>query len=153
MRIPTAAAVTAIAIVAGCSDAVAPGVAMPAYGLSILVAVPGRCLVGGCDPVSSDVNRLGLVTMTNATAETVFVQLCGGSPAIDEEELTGGQWINVGPAYSCANGPRSIAIAPRDSLQTNRFFAPGTRRLRAGVALDSALTTEASSTSASFIVK
>ena len=147
---------TVIALLAGCSSgdlAILTEVATPANGLLVSVAVPGQCLVGGCDPVSGEANRLGLITLTNTGSEKVFVPLCGTLPAMGTQQLVDGKWVNVGPVASCVFGPPSMVIAPHDSLRFNSFYAAGIWRLSVGAATDTALVNEALSTSAPVIVK
>lgn len=145
--------VALLASAAGCGDMVGPSnVAVPAHALLVSIAVPGRCIVGGCDPISTELNRLGLVTLANTGSAKVFIRLCGGAPAIGEQQFVNGQWINVGPAITCAVGPTSKAIAPNDSVQINMWFGVGTWRLNLGVAADTALATEALSVSAPVLV-
>jgi hypothetical protein len=128
-------------------------VAAPANGVLLSVSIPGRCLVGGCDPVDEKFNHLALVTLTNTGVQKVFVPVCGTGPAIGTQQFVNGQWINVGPAISCAFGPRSASIAPHDSLQLNSFFAVGIWRLSVGAATDTTLAMESLSTSAPIVVK
>lgn len=136
------------------SDMAGPNdVAMPANGLLLSVSVPGQCLVGGCDPIDAQFNHLGLITLTNTGAQKVFVPLCGTLPAIGTQQFVNGHWVNFGPVASCVVGPPSTAIAPHDSLQINMFFATGIWRLSVGAATDTALATEALSTSAPVVVR
>ena len=145
-----------LALIAACSSgdlSNLTGVATPANGLLVSVAVPGPCLVGGCDPVSTELNHLGLITLTNTGSGKVFVPLCGTLPAMGTQQLVNGKWVNVGPAASCVAGPPSMVIAPHDSLRFNQFFAVGVWRMSVGAATDTALVNEALSTSASTVVK
>ena len=147
---------TLLALLGGCSSSDLAGpttVAVPANGLLVSVSVPGQCLVGGCDPVSTEINRLGLITLTNTGTEKVFVPLCGPLPAMGTQEFVGGVWVNVGPAASCVFGPPSMVIAPHDSLRFNSFFSVGIWRLSVGAATDTSLVNEGLSTSASVVVK
>jgi hypothetical protein len=141
------------ASVLGCAhDPVAPDVATPADGVLISVQVPGRCLVGGCDPVESG-TTLALTTLSNMSDAAVFLPLCGTTPAITVEQFIGGKWQFIGPAVACPFGPRSQALAPHDSIQLNAYYQPGIFRLDVGVALDAQLSAEAASTSAPFTVR
>jgi len=142
--------------ICGCSrgDMVGPtDVATPANGVLLSLSVPGRCLVGGCDPIDAQLNHLGLVTLTNTSSQKAFVPLCGAVPSLGRQQFVDGEWMNVGPAVACVPGPRSMAIAPHDSLQINSFFAVGIWRLSVGAAADTALVTEGLSTSAPVVVK
>jgi hypothetical protein len=137
-----------IVAVVACGDVTAPSEsATTAHGLLVSIAVPGRCIFT-CDPISPQLNHLGLVTLTNTATTKVFFRECGGAPAIGEQQFVNGQWINVGPAVTCAVGPLSAVIQPHDSVQFNMWFGAGTWRLTLGAAADSALATEALSTSA-----
>ncbi len=127
--------------------------ATPANGLVLTLAVPGRCVVGGCDPVSGAVDHLGLITLTNTGTAKVFLPLCGTLPAFGTQQFVDGKWVNVGPAVACAFGPRSTVIAPHDSLQFNSFFAIGIWRMVVGAATDTALVNEGLATSAPVVVK
>src|SRR5579872_2797112 len=141
-------ALALVAFIGACGDVTGPDqAAMPAHGLLISVAVPGHCLFI-CDPISQDLNHLGLVTLTNTATTKVFFQLCGGAPAIGEQQFVNGQWINVGPAFACATGPISRVVQPHDSVQFNMWFGAGTWRLTLGAAADTALATVALSVSA-----
>lgn len=143
-------------LISGCSSNGVDGpsdVATPANGVLLSLSVPGRCLVGGCDPVDAEFSHLGLITLTNTGAQSAYVPLCGTLPALGTQQFVNGEWINVGPAISCAFGPRSKVIAPHDSLQLNSFYAIGIWRVSVGVATDTALVTEALSTSAPITVK
>src|SRR5690242_17754124 len=93
-----------VVLLGGCGSgdlASLTGVATPANGLLVSVAIPGPCLVGGCDPVSTEFNHLGLITLTNTGTQKVFVPLCGPLPAMDTQQFVDGKWVNVGPAVSC----------------------------------------------------
>src|SRR5258705_154278 len=76
----------------------APLGAMPVHGVLITVAMPGRCLVGGCDPPGGDRTNLGLVTVVNSGVSTAYLHACGQYAAMHEQQLVDGQWTNVGPA-------------------------------------------------------
>lgn len=155
MRARILCAVGVVIMLGGCSgDLAGPNdVAMPANGLLVSLAIPGRCLVGGCDPANSESNHLGLITLSNTGSEKVFVPLCGPLPAMDTQQFVKGKWVNVGPAVSCVAGPPSMVIAPHDSLRFNRFFAIGVWRLGVGASTDTTLVNEALSTSAAVVVK
>jgi hypothetical protein len=135
------------------SDIAAPTSPIPADGLLITVVAPGRCLVGGCDPVNSDANTLGLITLENTSGAPVFVSACGTLPALGLQELVNGEWQFVGPAVACVSGPKSIAIAAHDSLRLNQFFAPGVWRMTVSVATTQTLEPLALGASASFTVR
>lgn len=152
LRVMVAICLASLAVSCG-GEMTTPQLATPAHGLLVTVAVPGKCLVGGCDPANSEQDRLGLVTLTNTGSAFVFVPICGTLPAIQEQQFVNGQWVNVGPAVSCAFGPLSRSIAPRDSLQMNVFFGAGTWRMTVGAAVDSLLATEMVSASAAVDVK
>lgn len=145
-----------LGMIGGCSggDLTGPNdVAMPAHGLLLSVAVPGRCLVGGCDPVNTQTNQLGLITLTNTGTQNVYVPLCGPLPAMTTQQFVYGEWVNVGPVASCVFGPPSMVIAPHDSVQFNQFFAIGIWRMNVGAATDTALVTEGLSISAPLVVR
>jgi hypothetical protein len=145
-----------VCLIAACRTSEMAGpteVATTANGLLLAVSVPGRCLAGGCDPVDAEFDHLGLVTLRNSGTAKAFVRLCGTQPAIGTQQWINGEWTNVGPAVSCVFGPRSMVIAPHDSLQLNSFFAIGIWRLTVGVAADTALVTEGLSTSAPVVIK
>ena len=144
---------TLLVLLGGCNSNGLTDVATPANGLLVSLAIPGECLVGGCDPVSTDANHLGLITLTNTGTEEVFVPLCGTLPAMGTQQFVGGRWINVGPVAVCVAGPPSMVIAPHDSLRFNRFFAVGIWRMSVGAATDTALVNEGLSTSAPVNVK
>lgn len=155
MRARISFTVSLIVLVGGCSgDLAGPtNVAMPSNGLLVSVAVPGQCLVGGCDPANAEQNHLGLITLTNTGSTNVFVPLCGPLPAMGTQQFVDGRWVNVGPVASCVFGPPSMVIAPHDSLRFNSFFAIGIWRLSVGAATDTALVHEGLSTSAPVVVK
>lgn len=143
-----------LSVVGGCSsDMTAPGGAMPANGLLVSLAVPGRCLVGGCDPFSAQLNRLGLVTLTNTENAKVFLPLCGSAPVIGEQQFVNGQWVGMPINYACVAGPISKVILPHDSLQLNMWFGTGTWRAVIGAAADTMLRTQELSTSAPVILQ
>lgn len=129
------------------------GVATPANGLVVSLSVPGPCVNGGCDPVSGQVNQLGLITLRNTGSQKVFVPLCGILPAIGTQQIVNGEWANFGPALACVAGPKSIVIAPNDSLRLNSFYSVGIWRVSVGAATDTALVNEALSISAPVTVK
>jgi hypothetical protein len=70
----------------GCGNTVGPVAASPAHGVLITIAVPGRCLVGGCYPVSGDVSTLGLVRVLNTGTSLVYLTTCGPQPALTEQQ-------------------------------------------------------------------
>ena len=141
-------------LLAGCAaNSVAPLSANPVLGVVISVTVPGKCIVGGCDPPSADRHSLGLITIRNTSASTAFLQPCGSGPAIGEQEYVNGRWENVGPAVTCALPNVAIPLAAGDSLRFNEFFAVGTRRITLGVASAASLADVALDTSASFEVR
>lgn len=143
-----------LTVVGACStDMTAPGGAMPANGLLVSLAVPGRCLVGGCDPFSVQLNRLGLVTLTNTGNAKVFLPLCGSAPEIGQQQFVNGQWVSMAIGYACVAGPVSKVILPHDSLQLNMWFGTGTWRAVIGAAADTLLTTQALSASAPVILQ
>jgi hypothetical protein len=116
-------------------------------------AVPGNCRNGlACDPIGPPYTTLGLITVHNNGTAAAYLHACGSEIAMTEQQLVGIEWQNVGPAITCAQGPVSIALAAGDSIQTNWWFAPGTRRLVLGVAPAADLTGEALAASASFVV-
>jgi hypothetical protein len=119
----------------------------------ITAAVPGHCRAGlSCDPIGPPYTTLGLITVHNNGTAAAYLHACGSAVALTEQQLVDGQWQNVGPAITCAQGPVSIALAAGDSIQTNWWFAPGTRRLALGVAPAADLSGEALDASASFVV-
>ena len=126
----------AIVAAAACSDATAPTVATSTDGLVVRLAVPGHCIVGGCDPITGG-TTLGLITFANTNSVTLFVPDCGSFPEFGTQQLVNGKWHFAGPAFSCVAGPRAIAIAAHDSLQVNQWFSPGTWRITIGVGTDS----------------
>lgn len=140
-----------IAAAAACSsDATAPTIATPADGLVVRLAVPGHCIVGGCDPITTG-TTLGLITLANTSAGTLFVPDCGSFPALETQQLVNGKWQFVEVEFVCVAGPRAIAIAAHDSLRVNQWFSPGTWRVTIGVGTDS-LNDAALSTSAAVVV-
>jgi len=146
--------ITMLALVGGCSGGDnLTGVATPANGLLLSLAVPGPCIVGGCDPVSADFNHLGLITLTNTGSERVFVPLCGPLPAIGTWQFLNEKWVNVGPAVSCVFGPSSMVIAPHDSVRFNAFYGVGIWRVSVGAATDTALVHEGLSISAPVAIR
>ena len=143
-----------LAIVGACSGGDnLTGVAMPANGILVSLTVPGQCIVGGCDPISADLNHLGLVTLTNTGSEKAYVPLCGPLPAIGTQQYINGTWVNVGPAVSCVFGPMSMVIAPHDSVRFNAFYGAGIWRLTVGAATDTTLFSEGLSISAPVTIK
>jgi hypothetical protein len=137
---------------AACSNDVEPLTATSVHGVVITVAVPGRCLVGGCDPASSEATILGLVRVVNTGPAATYLALCGPHPAFGEQQLVGGKWSNIGPAISCVFGPASGPLAPGDSIRINEFFAAGRRRLVLTVASVPSMADAALATSAAFDV-
>jgi hypothetical protein len=130
----------------------APLGANPVHEVLISVAVPGRCLVGGCDPPSADRTNLGLVRVLNAGSSTAYLEACGQQAAIVEQQFLNGAWAFVGPAIACPNTPGPIALAPGDSIQANWFFASGLRRIVLGVAATLNMSDEALDTSAAVAI-
>lgn len=127
----------AIAAAVACSsDTTAPFGTTPVDGLVVRLAVPGHCIVGGCDPIVGG-TTLGLITLANTSAGTLFVPDCGSFPALATQQLVNGKWQLVGGEFACVAGPRAIAIAGHDSLQVNQWFSPGTWRVTIGVGTDS----------------
>jgi hypothetical protein len=122
----------------------------------ITAAVPGNCRAGlSCDPIGAPYTTLGLITVHNNGTAVAYLRACASTVALTEQQLVDGQWQNVGPVGMlgmCAQGPVSIALAAGDSIQTNRWFAPGTRRLELGIAAAADLSGEALDASASFVV-
>lgn len=142
----------ALAAVA-CGKAVTGPGAVIVDDVVITATVPGPCRNGlACDPIGGDYTTLGLITVRNNGTAAAYLQACGSTVALSEQQLVDGQWQFVGPAILCAQGPVSIALAAGDSIQSNWWFAPGTRRLTLGVASAPDLTGEALDASASFVV-
>jgi hypothetical protein len=133
-------------------DATGPN-AVVVDNVVIAATVPGNCRAGlSCDPIGAPYTTLGLITVRNNGSATAYLQACGSTVALTEQQFVDGQWQNAGPAITCAQGPVSIALAAGDSTQTNWWFAPGTRRLTLGVAPAADLSGEALDASASFVV-
>ena len=137
---------------AACTNDMAPTSANPVHAVLITVDVHGRCLVGGCDPPGGDVS-LTLVRILNTGTATAFLQACGNRPALGEQQLVNGVWVNVGPAAACVFTPGPIALAAGDSIQVNWWFESGTRRLVLGVAGKSDMSDEELDSSASFQIR
>lgn len=93
-----------------------------------------------------------VVTIRNTSSSTAFLQPCGPSPSIVEQQLVNGKWENVGPAVTCAMPNIAIPLAPGDNIRVNGFFAAGTRRIALIVASGASLADAALDTSASFDV-
>jgi hypothetical protein len=110
--------------------------------------MPGRCLVGGCDPPSADRTHLGLISVLNAGSATAYLQACGAQASLAEQQFVDGAWVFVGPAITCPNTPGPIALAAGDSIQVNWFFATGVRRIVLGVGGQLTMSDEALSASA-----
>jgi hypothetical protein len=148
------AAIAAAALAGACAgDMTGPNApAIPAHGLLASLLVPGPCLGDQCGPLTP-LQHEGVVTLTNTGNTDVFVRLCGSLPAVEEQEFVDGQWVADGNAVTCVNGPVSALVAARDSLQFNRVFDAGTRRLIVSAATDTALETEAASTSAAVVIR
>lgn len=143
----------AVFAVAACSnDITGPTAAVVADDVVITATVPGSCRPGvACDPISPSYT-LGLITVRNNGTAAAYLRTCGSTVRLTEQQLVNGQWQAVGPAITCAVGPVSIALAAGDSIQSNWWFAPGTRRLALGVAPTADLSGEALAASASFVV-
>ena len=141
-----------IAALAACSEISAPTPAVPVHDVLITATVPGRCIVGGCDPITT-ATTLGLIQILNTGTATAFLQACGTYVALSEQQLVNGHWVNVGPAVTCPFTPGPIALAAGDSIQLNSWFAAGTRRVSVGVASRSDMGDEALDSSASFDIK
>jgi hypothetical protein len=137
---------------AACTDSTAPTSANPVHGVLITVDAHGRCIVGGCDPPGTGLS-LTLVRVLNTGTAPAFLQACGTYPALGEQQLVNGVWVNVGPAISCDFTPGPITLVAGDSVQVNWWFARGTRRLNLAVAGKSDLSDEALDTSAAFNIK
>jgi hypothetical protein len=153
MHLRSSIALGAIATLCACSSGLTtPTSPMPADGLSITVAAPGACLVGGCDTANSEANTLALITLENMSGAPVFVTPCGTLPALGFQQFVNGEWQFVGPAVSCVSGPKSISIAAHDSLRLNQFVAPGVWRITLSVATSPTLEPLALSVSGSFTV-
>ena len=105
----------------------------PVRNVVLSVDVPGRCLFGGCDPVSGDRTTLALVRAVNRGSDTSFIAMCGPNPAFAEQQLIDGRWQFTGPAAACVNGPLTMALAPGDSVLTNWYPPKGTSRMALGV--------------------
>jgi hypothetical protein len=134
---PTNLARFAIALVLGVvacggGDAALSG-PLPVRDVVMSVDVPGRCLAGGCDPISADRATLALVRVVNRGSDTSFIAMCGPSPAFDEQQLIDGQWQFTGPAVACVNGPPTMPLAPGDSVLANWYPPKGTSRMTVGV--------------------
>jgi hypothetical protein len=143
----------AVFAVAACNKDVTGLKAVVVDQVVITATVPGNCRNGlACDPIGPPYTTLGLITVNNNGTGTAYLQACGSEVAMTEQQLVGLEWQNVGPAITCAQGPVSIALAAGDSIQTNWWFAPGTRRLVLGVAPAADLTGEALAASARFVV-
>lgn len=112
----------AAALVA-CTDSTSP--AIVSHGVVITIAVPGRCLVGGCDPVSLNVSHLGLVTIRNTATTTAYLQQCGPGPALSAQQFVNGQWVNFGPAISCTNAPGPLTPRPATVCKAIGSSGPG----------------------------
>jgi hypothetical protein len=97
------------------------------------VEIPGRCIVGGCDPVSGDRTTLALVRVVNQGPDTSYVGMCGPTPSFGEQRLIDGKWEFTGPAVACVDGPLTMPLAPGDSLLANWFPPKGTSRITLGV--------------------
>ncbi len=143
----------AVLAVAACKNDVAGLTAVIVDDVVISPTVPGNCRDGlACDPIGPPYTTLGLITVHNNGTATAYLHACGSDVAMSEQQLVDGQWQNVGPAILCAQGPVSISLVAGDSIQTNWWFAPGTRRLVLGVAPAADLSGEALDASASFVV-
>jgi hypothetical protein len=153
MHMPRQFLIVALLAGAACGkDVTAPG-GIVVDNVVIDAAVPGKCRDGlACDPIGAPYTTLGLITVRNNGTAAAYLQACGSAIALAEQQLVNGQWQNVGPAITCAQGPVSIALAVGDSVQTNWWFAPGTRRLALGVASAADLSGESLAASASFVV-
>lgn len=101
--------------------------------VDMTVDVPGRCLVGGCDPYSADRTTLALVRVVNRGSDTSYVAMCGSSPAFAEQQLIDGKWQFTGPVDACVNAPPTMALAPGDSVLANWYPPKGTSRMVLGV--------------------
>lgn len=144
--------VTAV-VFGGCArNVTAPTQAILAHGVLIRVAVPGPCLVGGCDPLADGRTHLGLVSVVNTGSATAYLSACGTQAALTEQQYVDGAWVFVGPAYTCPNTPGPIALSPGDSLRVNWFFATGLRRIVLGAAGAIDLSDEVLGASAPFSV-
>ena len=134
----------ATALVA-CTDSTGLDSARPVDNVLIRIDVPGRCLVGGCDPVSTDRNILGLVTILNMGTATAYVRSCGTIPLLTEQHLEGGVWVTQVTTITgvCTSPPNpSMAFAPGDSVQLNYFFPHTPTRLVVDVATNADLSDE-----------
>lgn len=120
------AAFAALAAACGSDAATAP---QAAASVEMKLAVPGKCIAGGCDPASPSATALGLLTVTNTGSTDAFLRACGDGPAISEQVFNGSTWVNVGPAVECAFPSTPIRIAAGQTLEFNWWFAAGTRRL------------------------
>ena len=135
-------------VLAACADAAtAPTAANPVHGVLITITAAGPCLTGGCDPPFGSAT-LALVLLQNTSTSVAYLQACGVYPAIGEQQLVKGKWVNMGPAYACAFPSLPIPVAPGDSVRLNWYFTAGQRRLVLAVASNSAFTDEALDTSA-----
>ena len=123
----------AVILAAGCSGPAALTGPMPVRDVEITVDVPGRCIFGGCDPVSLDRATLALVRVVNRGADTSYVAMCGSVPNLAEQQLTHGQWQFTGPAAVCANAPPTMALAPGDSVLGNWYPPRGVSRITLAV--------------------
>lgn len=138
---------------AACSSGTAVTGPVVVDDVVITATVPGLCSNGlACDPVSTAYPTLGLITARNNGTAPAYLRTCGQDVAWTQQQLVHGHWQTLGPAYLCAQGPVSVALAPGDSIQTNSWFGPGTWRMALGVAPAADLTGESLDASAGFVV-
>jgi hypothetical protein len=121
--------------------------------VAITATVPGNCRAGAsCDPLIAPYTTVGLVTVRNNGTATAYLRACGSSAELTEQQLVDGQWQDVRPGITCPVAPASVSLAAGDSIQTNWWFAPGTRRLTLGIARASDMSGETTAASESFVV-
>lgn len=143
------------AALVACNDTTAPMAAQPADDVLMTVEVPGRCLVGGCDPVGPDRTTLALVTITNTGASTAYLRTCGGVADLMEQQLQGGKWVASSTLVpQCALPPTpSIALAAGQSVQVNWFFEFVTSRLLLDVGTTADLSDAQTDASAAVVLR
>ena len=124
-----------LALSISCGSRVVVG-PIDAHDVSIVVRVPGRCIVGGCDPVNAEAHTLVLTQIRNLGTATAFLHACGTYVALGEQQLVGGRWVNVGPAPSCVPPPHQS----NSPLATVSSSTPFMRPVRAASSSASAET-------------
>lgn len=119
-----AAAAAALIILAGCQSATAPAPADT--DVRVLTAAPALARTAAGE------YPLIHFTVTNATADTIYVSRCGHTPSSEVLRFDGSEWVQTSSAMCLTHLDMSaIALAPSATVAGERAVGgPGRHRLR-----------------------